>query len=904
MLARLWWKDYRAFGPVWLILLGTAGLLQWFLLSVGSTEDVKTGGLTVTALAWAVLYAFATGAAAFAGERETKTLGFLDALPVGRWTLWLGKATFALVTTYGLSLLLAAIAALGTEKRDPMERYSYADMILVFGTLLFEAVAWSLLWSSLTKNALMAGVLGVLSVYVSAIVISVLPGMDHRLASNDLVGKDAAPARWLAALGALAVSSLVMAWRPRLPRRPSRAEPVTPPIAIRATSTGRSLIWQARREGWTTWLLVVVVATVAWVVPFLDLFADRVAGGMIVPAALLVLASLVSGVSVFGLENASGSRRFLVHHGVAAGTVWWRRVLVWAVAIASIFGLPVALLYAISVGRSGLVMADPDQTGLMFYLALLNGFAVGLLCGMAITRRITAVLVGVIVLVAILPPQIGAGLNGMVPTWSLLLVPTILVAASRAWASDWLLEREGFRPWLRFGAWLAGPSAVLVAAFVLYRAFGLPDVGPQFVAANLQPPAIPPAEDAALAYDRAIGLYQAHPGLYYADNSTRAPTVDFVIENGWNPKEDEIVAYWMGNGPAIDQARRASTLARGRFEDLTKLTVFTGSGRSLQDLEKLSQLLALDARERLSRNDVAGAWEDLQAQLRMASQLGADPTTVAWMQLAMRVHQRAVALAFDWLAAPGHSPAILNRALADLKSVPAPPNAAGTMRVESAIIERTLDRFDDEMVANAAFHSYGFRSTIGSVWYQRVVAAPWERQRARRVGRLLVARGIPDASVEPYQRGPNLALKSLQQSELERNWSVTRSLMSNFDWLIARLDRMTVDRRALEQAVAIEAWKLGHEGNYPQTLNELVPGILPGLPLDPFSGKPFGYVRSDGREVKLIYRSDGDLGLESRPTRAGQPLLYSVGPGQRDDGGRSFLPENRFTFGDYVFPIP
>ncbi len=118
MLARLWWKEYRAFGPVWLILMGAAGLVQWFLISINQLESSTNGALTPPALAWAILYAFAAGAAAFAGERESKTLAFLDALPVGRWTLWLGKTTFALVSTSGLALLLAAMAALWTKERD------------------------------------------------------------------------------------------------------------------------------------------------------------------------------------------------------------------------------------------------------------------------------------------------------------------------------------------------------------------------------------------------------------------------------------------------------------------------------------------------------------------------------------------------------------------------------------------------------------------------------------------------------------------------------------------------------------------------------------------------------------------------------------------------------------------
>ena len=60
MLARLWWKEFRVFGPVWLALCLVAALLQWLFLSVNG-EDARSGSLTVSALCWAVLYAFAVG---------------------------------------------------------------------------------------------------------------------------------------------------------------------------------------------------------------------------------------------------------------------------------------------------------------------------------------------------------------------------------------------------------------------------------------------------------------------------------------------------------------------------------------------------------------------------------------------------------------------------------------------------------------------------------------------------------------------------------------------------------------------------------------------------------------------------------------------------------------------------
>ena len=53
-------------------------------------------------------------------------------------------------------------------------------------------------------------------------------------------------------------------------------------------------------------------------------------------------------------------------------------------------------------------------------------------------------------------------------------------------------------------------------------------------------------------------------------------------------------------------------------------------------------------------------------------------------------------------------------------------------------------------------------------------------------------------------------------------------------------------------------------GLYPASLEELVPGILTEVPIDPFTGKPF------------VYRREGE-GF----------IVYSLGSNQKDDGGRS-----------------
>ena len=94
----------------------------WCCTTVEPRVRGRAAGLL--ALICASLYAFAVGAAAFAGERETGTLRLLDILPLDRRVVWAGKVSFALVTTLALALVLLAMAALSTDRWKPEGSFS------------------------------------------------------------------------------------------------------------------------------------------------------------------------------------------------------------------------------------------------------------------------------------------------------------------------------------------------------------------------------------------------------------------------------------------------------------------------------------------------------------------------------------------------------------------------------------------------------------------------------------------------------------------------------------------------------------------------------------------------------------------------------------------------------------
>jgi ABC-type transport system involved in multi-copper enzyme maturation permease subunit len=899
MLARLWWKEWRAFGPIWLILGLAAAGLQWLFFSTRS-EDVRSGALTPAALAWAVFYAFAAGSAAFAGERDSRTLGFLDALPVARPTLWLGKATFALASTFGLALLLAILAAVGTQTRDPAGAYGYGPIVRMFGTLLFEAVAWGFLWSSFSKNPLLAGAMSVVSVAVISIYSNLLISTRNLAASTNLVDPEAVPARLLLASAALAASAFIVCLRHWTIGK-SIAEPSAAAAArrreipARRASAAWSLDWQAWREGWTTGLLVAILGLV---VPIMFRILGSFQRGPI-DLILAVLAGLLAGVAVFGAEGGSATPRFLVQHGVTSGLVWARRIWIWGLGMAAL--LAIFLLIIVSTlgpilpprGPSGL--PQPGYEIVVIAAIVIDAFAVGIVCGMAIPRRITAVLVGVMGMLAIAPVQVALATMGMVPGWTLLLTPAILLGVSRAWAGDWMSDREGARPWVRLGLLLVVPLGILGSAFVAWRAWGEPDVGPQFKAASTPVEAIPPGQDAVEEYRRAIA--KLSPGLL--ENEP-----DLVIVRGWDRLHADVVSFWNGNRASIELARKASAMPGSRLEDVERLSVDLPQGQVVQGVRILARLVGLDTRERMSRGDLPGAWEDIFALFRMAQQLTSTTPTLVQMVVACQIHHQAVGLAIDWAGDPRQTPETIRSARDDLKRLPPLPSMAGALRVESLILDRTFDLSAEELERFLGSDSM-IDTPTGSLIFTRLIAPPWERVRARRVCRRLVAEMLPDLEREPWERSAGTNFDVVPEGSRLARW-----VFPACGSVVNALDREVVGRRALEQVLALRSWQLGHGGPYPETLEALVPGELERLPIDPYSGKPFGYVRSEGQPIHLPILPDNPArsmhrpGSDRSPTRPGQPLLYSVGPNLVDDTKNERIEVRLKGIGDIVFPLP
>ena len=92
-------------------------------------------------------------------------------------------------------------------------------------------------------------------------------------------------------------------------------------------------------------------------------------------------------------------------------------------------------------------------------------------------------------------------------------------------------------------------------------------------------------------------------------------------------------------------------------------------------------------------------------------------------------------------------------------------------------------------------------------------------------------------------------------------------------------------QRSLRAAIAIERFKLAHDGGKPTALSELVPQYLPAVPLDPFDESELKYRREDFFDVKLDPKAPEKI---VEQVISGYQI-YAISIDKTDNEGRAYV---------------
>jgi len=262
----------------------------------------------------------------------------------------------------------------------------------------------------------------------------------------------------------------------------------------------------------------------------------------------------------------------------------------------------------------------------------------------------------------------------------------------------------------------------------------------------------------------------------------------------------------------------------------------------------------------LEHGDVAGAIDAMEDTARAGRALANEPFLLSQL---VRVGCYAMVLAdlerlLTWKAVAPDQLDQLGVLLGDMQ-------AAGALR-QALIAERTayLDAMDrpanwmSQVTQEGDSVSVEFRVAAGALSVSGIMDAD-RRMLLQTLEQAIELAGHGDP--EALQRLEDLVENAERESHKFPPKIFTGSMLPSAR-AVSRFGRYEARRRAARVALAVERYRLAHEGRLPEQLDELAPQFPSGIPLDPFDGQLIRF-----RALPVGY------------------VVYSVGCDRVDDGG-------------------
>jgi len=292
----------------------------------------------------------------------------------------------------------------------------------------------------------------------------------------------------------------------------------------------------------------------------------------------------------------------------------------------------------------------------------------------------------------------------------------------------------------------------------------------------------------------------------------------------------------------------------------------------LPALKTFARLFACDALLKAERKDPEGAFRDLRASLKLSRSLDNEPILISQL-----VSSAILGLTVDSLgrvfARVTLPPEELSLLQTEFQQVEATNRLWVGMVGERASGSEMLRLLNDDprafiIMANKRTPE-GEQTDVPPRYYtgslMRIIGF-WERDRnffLRAMNSNIAALATtPPASLQFTNE-----LNRIKTNADKGFYTMSAMLLSSFSKVVIRDADTRAKLRTAITAIAVERWRTAHGGKIPDTLGELVPGFLPGIPQDPYDGQPLRF-----KKLTKGY------------------VVYSVGPNSRDDGGRERIP--------------
>ncbi|BCM89506.1 hypothetical protein IAD21_01352 [Abditibacteriota bacterium] len=417
----------------------------------------------------------------------------------------------------------------------------------------------------------------------------------------------------------------------------------------------------------------------------------------------------------------------------------------------------------------------------------------------------------------------------------------------------WKKARKGLF-WTLAVAFVAHLSLNIYASIQLNRELAaIRQKGEPLRFSEIEPPAVPDAQNAWLVYEQATKSLRFSPGEKLALR---------VSQRNLTPADKKLIESAIRNNQkAIALTRQAATMPQCRFPLNWQGNPLKFRFPHYARLRELARLLALDARIKARQGDRTTALNDVRALFGISHHLSKEPVLIGFL-----VAQSVDALAHQALGQTLDSiPQSVVQARALEASLPQDDWASAFHY--SMVGERTFGLFGFESLGQSGLEDADEDNSMPLpvwtqyplLWIARPVLKLDEVQTLRMWRQML-------DSPESQQVPQSVTVGKMQNDAIQNApfYAVlTKILFPVFSRVGDNRDFAEVRRRQREVALALTCFRTAR-GHYPAQLQEVVALWGNSLPLDPYSQKPFVY-RASGKSF----------------------VLYSIGVNRVNDGGKN-----------------
>ncbi len=316
--------------------------------------------------------------------------------------------------------------------------------------------------------------------------------------------------------------------------------------------------------------------------------------------------------------------------------------------------------------------------------------------------------------------------------------------------------------------------------------------------------------------------------------------IDQTLDQGWTEESEPLIGILDSCQNAFNLVRKGVALDHAEFHDLAEYGA-NAPIMNFLNVQTLAKLICVQGKLRESKSD----WEAALGNYLDAIHIGVDHQSrnaaLISALLGVSIEMIAYNQISSLVAAQSENAVTLKKAVLKIQKILAEPPSLMDRLIEES--RWNISQIEEARKAAEAGADWAKGSPRAMSEFKALSDVFWDYALSADSRVLEASKVILDTP--PWKRDISAYEKQFKEAEkdlkrADKDWPAS---FINWAEVASRSESKQAHAGLVTVRAALELYRLQND-SYPDSLSDLTPEILPELPLDPFSGKPFVYRRT------------------------------------------------------------